>query len=392
MKRDFNCYTVHCGLSPLKPSGTEKRSEELCIANYNKEFCKDCTKEYQKLLYSDQHYGSPKSVDIKSEGKPLHNNKENQQILWRHVGNASEMDNGKEDSGYSSLLASQHEPTDNDNSMLLAGNISDTPNRSLSQRKNLLPVLHFEELVCSTLKKTSRRNPKTWALVLDKMVSKQSMGFINLIGKKMGLDRMDILGELFHGKFSHLLASILRHLSYMDLINVAKVSTTWKKILQDDKWAFQMYNKALKLTLNNNAKASKQADTREYALHREPLTHVQKIATAQNSSSKKPSRIKANNQSSSSYSRHAQFSEVAQTLKNTESLKVCSRCGSPAKYDSHLQRATCIREGCGFDFCTKCLCSYHSSKDCTSGKSVKPFFKLGPLPGTKKSKQNLRRL
>lgn len=29
---------------------------------------------------------------------------------------------------------------------------------------------------------------------------------------------------------------------------MAKVSTTWKKILHSDKWAFQMYNKALKLT------------------------------------------------------------------------------------------------------------------------------------------------
>nr|XP_028579533.1 F-box only protein 5 [Podarcis muralis] len=390
MKRDVNCYYVHCGHSPLKPGGTEKRSEELCIANYDKDFCKDCSKDYQKVFYSDLHNGSPKSVSIQSGEEPVHNNKENQEILWRHVQSVSEMDNGNEDSGYSSLLGNQHESTVHDDSMPLAGNISNTPNHHLNQRKNLLPVLHFEELVCSTLKKTSRRNPKTWALVLDKIVSKQNMEFRNLIGKKMGLDKLDILGELFHGKFSHLLASILKHLSYMDLINVAKVSTTWKKILQDDKWAFQMYNKALKLTLNNSVKASRQGDTREYALCREPLTHVQKVSAAQNS--KKASRIKVDNQSSSSYSRYTQFSEVAMTLKNTESLKVCSYCGSPAKYDSHLQRATCIREGCGFDFCTKCLCSYHSAKDCSSGKSLKPSFKSGPLPGTKKSKQNLRRL
>lgn len=84
--------------------------------------------------------------------------------------------------------------------------------------------------------------------------------------------------------------------------------------------------------------------------------------------------------------------QVAKTLKNTESLKVCHHCGSPSKYDSHLQRAICIRESCGFDFCTKCLCSYHSAKDCATGNSVKPTSKLGALPGTKKSKQNLWRL
>lgn len=86
------------------------------------------------------------------------------------------------------------------------------------------------------------------------------------------------------------------------------------------------------------------------------------------------------------------FQQAARNLKNTESLKVCHRCGSPAKYDSYLQRATCSRESCGFDFCTKCMCSYHSSSDCVSSKPVKHNSVLGPLPGTKKSKQNLKRL
>ncbi|KAF7253617.1 F-box only protein 5 [Varanus komodoensis] len=389
MKRDINCSHVHCGLTPLKSTGTEKRSEDPSIANHNEEFCKECTKE--RLVHSDLQHESPKNVSIKSEGKTIHN-KENHRLLWRHM-NTIEMDIGNEDSGYSSLLGNQPESSEHD--VILAGNINDTPNHSFSQRKNLLPVLHFEELVCSTLKKTSKRNQKTWAHVLDKIASRHSMDFINLIGKKVGLDKLDILSELFHGKFRHLLANILRHLSCMDLINVAKVSTTWKKILQDDKWAFQMYNKALELTLTNNAKSSEQADTREYALHREALAPIQKVEIASISYSKKGSRIKANNQSkqnSSSFSRHTLFSEVAKTLKNTESLKICHHCGSPAKYDSHLQRATCIREGCGFDFCTKCLCSYHTAKDCTSAKAVKPSSKLGALPGTKRSKQNLRRL
>lgn len=86
------------------------------------------------------------------------------------------------------------------------------------------------------------------------------------------------------------------------------------------------------------------------------------------------------------------FQQAARNLKNTENLKACHRCGSPAKYDSYLQRATCNRESCGFDFCTKCMCSYHSSSDCVSSKPVKHNSMAGPLPGTKKSKQNLRRL
>ncbi|XP_015677491.1 F-box only protein 5 [Protobothrops mucrosquamatus] len=388
MKRDFNYSHVYYGSSLLKLTGTEATSEEPCPESYN-ENCKGCTKE--KLFYGDLHHGSSKSFNLKSGEKFTHN-KENQQV-WRHIESASGIDNENEDSGYSSLLGIQHKPNDNDDSVLLAGNISNIPNHSFSPRKNLLPVLHFEELVCSTLKKTSKRNPKSWALVLDKIASRK-MEFVNLIGKKMGLDKLDVLGELFHGKFRHLLANILIHLNDTDLINVAKVSITWKKILLSDKWAFQMYNKALKLSLNSNTVTAKQSDTREYALHREPLTYIQKVAPTQINFSKKTSRMKANTQSnqSSSFSRHSQFSEVAKTLKNTESLKVCHRCGSPAKYDSHLQRATCVRESCGFDFCTKCLCSYHTAKDCIIGKPVKTSFRLGPLPCSKKSKQNLRRL
>ncbi|XP_054839780.1 F-box only protein 5 [Eublepharis macularius] len=400
MKRDFNCNHVLCGLPLLKPT----RSEESTTSDYDEEFCKDCAKEYQRLLYSDLRQENIRNTSFKSEGKLVHN-KENQQISWGPARRTNEMDaleNSKfnEDSGYSSMLSNQHEPIEHDDSMPLAGNL-ETPSHSLIQNKsqlqcskrNLLPVLHFEELVCSTLKKANKRNPKSWGILLDKMVSRGSLGFMNLIGRKMGIDQLDILSELFHREFRHILANILRHLSDIDLINMAKVSITWKKILQDDKWAFQTYNKALRLISNNSAKLSQIADTREYVPQREVLALVQEAATVQNSSSKKASSLKADQSGpSSSYSRHTQFSEIAKTLKNTESLKICHRCSSPAKYDSHLQRAVCSRKSCGFDFCTKCLCSYHNAKDCTSGKPVKPTSKLGPLPGTKKSKQNLRRL
>uniref|UniRef100_A0A8D0HD59 F-box protein 5 n=1 Tax=Sphenodon punctatus TaxID=8508 RepID=A0A8D0HD59_SPHPU len=391
MKCDFNCNHVCSGLLPLRPDAPKTRPEDSYISDYEEGFCKDCAKEYQKLLHNNELQNrSPRNTDFKSDGKPVHN-KENKKVLWRHGANASEMDaletsRFNEDSGYSSLLGSQYsDTTEYEDSILLAGNICNTPKHCLIQnqnqlqfpKKNLQPALHFEELVCSTLKKSGKRNLKSWATV-EKMISKGNFGLRNLIGRKMGLDRVDILGELFHRELRHLLANILRHLDEMALINVAKVSTTWKKILQDDKWAFQVYNKA-----NSNAKSSEHAATREYTLYRVALASVQKITTPLNSC-RKASRSKTTNQSNqsgSTISRHMEFSEIAKTLKNTESLKVCHCCGSPAVYDSYLQRATCKRVSCGFDFCTKCLCSYHSSKDCLSG----------PLPGTKKSKQNLRR-
>lgn len=128
-------------------------------------------------------------------------------------------------------------------------------------------------------------------------------------------------------------------------------------------------------------------------MFRTPLASVQKSAAQ--TSLKKDAQTKVSNQGDqkgSTYSRHNEFSEVAKTLKKNESLKACIRCNSPAKYDCYLQRATCKREGCGFDYCTRCLCNYHTTKDCSDGKLLKASCKIGPLPGTKKSKKNLRRL
>lgn len=83
---------------------------------------------------------------------------------------------------------------------------------------------------------------------------------------------------------------------------------------------------------------------------------------------------------------------MAKTLKNNESLKACVRCNFPAKYDHYLERAVCKRESCKFEYCTKCLCAYHNNKDCLNSKNLKASCKMGPLPGTKKSKKNLQRL
>ncbi|NXP03296.1 FBX5 protein, partial [Thinocorus orbignyianus] len=397
MKCDFDCTSLPAGFAPLKSTVEKTRLEESCSLSYEEDFCKSCTEEHQKILLRDSYHAATRNLDLEDEGRPVHNkeNKQLTQALDEGIYEMEALENSKfnEDSGYSSMLSNQYaDAIEHDDSIPLAGNLCGTPkhclknqNQAQLSKKTLLPVIHYEELVCSTLKKSGKRNLKSWAVV-ERIVSMGKAELCNLIGKKMGLDQIDILAELFQKNLRHILANILRHLGEMDLINFAKVSTTWRKILQEDKWIFQMYSKAMK-NLSNGAKASEYVATREYLLHRSALASIQK-ATPPNNLSRKGTRSKA----AKNHSRLMEFSEAAKTLKNTESLKVCRRCGSPAKYDSCLQRAMCSREGCGFDFCTKCLCSYHSSSDCMSGNPVKASSNLGPLPGTKKSKQNLRRL
>ncbi|NXP44895.1 FBX5 protein, partial [Heliornis fulica] len=398
MKCDFDCTHLPAGFAPLKSAMEKTRLEESCPLNYEEGFCKSCAEEHQKILLSDTYHAAARNLDLEDEERPVYNkeNKEVTQGLDEGIYEMEALENSKlnEDSGYSSMLSNQYADTlEHEDNIPLAGNLCGTPKHCLMKNQNqvqfskktLLPVIHYEEMICSTLKKSGKRNLKSRAAV-DRIVFRGKVELRNLIGKKMGLDKIDILAELLQKNLKHVLASILRHLNEMDLLNFAKVSTTWQKILQEDKRTFQMYSKAMK-NFSNSTQASEHAATREYVLYRAALSSIQK-ATPLKILSKKGAKSKA----CKSHSRLMEFSEAAKTLRNTDSLKVCHRCGSPAKYDSYLQRATCSRDSCGFDFCTKCMCTYHSSSDCVSSKPVKPSSKMGPLPGTKKSKQNLRRL
>ncbi|NXM88918.1 FBX5 protein, partial [Oenanthe oenanthe] len=398
MKCDFDCASLRAGFAPLKCAVEKARLEKSCLLNYKEGFCKNCAEEHQKILLSDSCHAATRNLDLEDGERPVHN-KENNQVTQRldeGICEMEAMESSKlhEDSGYSSMLGTHYaDAIEHEDSLPLAGNLCGTPkhcfmksqNQEQFSKKTLLPVIHYEEVICSTLKKSGKRNLKSWAAV-DRIVSRGKFELCNLIGKKMGLDRIDILAELFQKNLKHILANILRHLSEMDLVNFAKVSPTWQKILQEDKWIFQVYSRAMK-NLSNVTKAPEHAATREYVLYRVSLASIQK-ATPPKNLNNRCTRSKA----ARNHSRLMEFSEAARNLKNTESLKVCHRCGSPAKYDSYLQRATCNRESCGFDFCTKCMCSYHSSSDCVSSRAVKHSSASGPLPGTKKSKQNLKRL
>ncbi|XP_022376616.1 F-box only protein 5 isoform X2 [Enhydra lutris kenyoni] len=341
MKCDFNYDHIHSGLNMLKPDDTGR------LGSYTPAFLegsyKDCIEDFVRLSDIGSPIVSPKVVELETENEnKLFHNKENQHVqqILNSSNEIEELETSRpyEDSGYSSF-SQQSGFSEHEEGSLSLENFSDSPQSCLQMQspdqypsKNLLPALHFAKMVCSTLKKNAKRNPKIDWEKLKEFISSENFKLQNIIGRKMGLECVDILSELFRRGLRHLLANILTQLNDMDLINVSKVSTTWKKILEDDKGAFQLYNKA-----------------------------IQRVT-------------------------------VAKTLKENESLKACIRCNSPAKYDCYLQRAICNREGCGFDYCTRCLCNYHTTKECLNGKPLKANYKIGPLPGTKKSKKNLRRL
>ncbi|XP_053314860.1 F-box only protein 5 [Spea bombifrons] len=398
MKCGFKSNQTPTKMTPKKLS-MEYAKVEGSPLKYDQEPCKSCEKAQEGHHREDSIKKlSPKRLDFISQDRPLYN-KENLSHRFKeadpHDGDTSVL----QDSGYSSILQSESPYRDDEDAIALDLLEYETPKQISAQNQpnkpatsaRLFPVLHFEEVVCSTLKKSAKRSPKVDWDIVDDVVSKGAFGLENLIGKKMGLERMDILGELFQRDFKHLLAEILRHLSAVDLINVICVSTTWRKILQGDD-AYNVYKLAWKECCEKEAKLTEQAATRDASLFRIPLACVQKVASASCCVSSKKKSSKKTKIGSSSYSRHAEFSEIGKTLKNDQGLKACRDCGSPAKYDSYLHRAICTRANCKLDFCTLCLCDYHFSKSCTTIKPQSHRYLSEPLPGSKKSKQNLRRL
>ncbi|KAM9316752.1 F-box only protein 5 [Gastrophryne carolinensis] len=348
-----------------------------------------------ECLETSDHQLSPTQLEILKEDRPACN-KEN--LLRRFI----EVDRNdldccpSQDSGYASMLENDSQYQDEeDDASISSLPVFETPKHHFSQTEkplpvlstNLLPALRFEEVVCSTLKKSYKRSPKVDWIAVEDILSSGASGLDRLIGKKMGLDRLDILGELFKRDFKHLLSKILRHLRSIDLINVICVSSTWRKILQRDSWAYSVYKQYHKEICEKEARQPEHAATRNDSLFRIPFASVQKVASAACCISKSNKKNK-----SASHSRHTEFTEVGKTLKNDQSLKVCRDCRSPAKYDSYLHRAICTRESCQLDFCTLCNCEYHFSRDCMTSKSKHLKYLLEPLPGSKKSKQNLRRL
>uniref|UniRef100_A0A8C9RCD9 F-box protein 43 n=1 Tax=Scleropages formosus TaxID=113540 RepID=A0A8C9RCD9_SCLFO len=165
-----------------------------------------------------------------------------------------------------------------------------------------------------------------------------TMPLEGLIGRKMGLEKLDILAELKSRSLRHILGKILNFLSSEDLYSRLNA-------------------------LSRSALRSVQPQSRT------PI-----ICTSVSDSVSHPSSI-----------------QVAKTLFHDECLRPCPRCQHPAKCHSVRREGVCSQEDCAYQFCTACLCAYHGSKECASG-SAKRRSRKEVLPGSTQSKRNLRRL
>ncbi|NP_001089132.1 uncharacterized protein LOC733440 [Xenopus laevis] len=215
-----------------------------------------------------------------------------------------------------------------------------------------------------------------------------------LIGRKMGLETIDILAELKHRNLKHILASILAHVNVESICSMCQVSRDWRDVVLQDKRAHQRkkaYLKNLKTEADQGRQLSlEDSATRLNILSRSALRSVQ-IQARSAFQTPTSSFTPGDKKPIQSASKHQEYLKVAKTLFTDEALKPCPRCQYPAKYQALKKRGKCSRKDCGFDFCILCLCTFHGSKECGTG-SAKRIPKKEALPGSAQSKRNLKRL
>ncbi|XP_032714481.1 F-box only protein 43 isoform X1 [Lontra canadensis] len=224
-----------------------------------------------------------------------------------------------------------------------------------------------------------------------------------LIGKKMGIEKLDILTELKYRNLKHILAMVLGSLTAENLCSVWKVSRNWREIIVQDKKANRrrkFYISQLKADSEGARVNVEDAATRLHLLNRSALRSVQAQAKIPGFQKGEVSTFSpwgevltpiASSSVTPLSSKQEAYVKVAKTLFIDEALKPCPRCQSPAKYQPYKKRGLCSRTACGFDFCVLCLCAYHGSEECSRG-AAKPRTRKDALPGSAQSKRNLKRL
>ncbi|KAB1258022.1 F-box only protein 43 [Camelus dromedarius] len=224
-----------------------------------------------------------------------------------------------------------------------------------------------------------------------------------LIGKKMGIEKLDILTELKCRNLKHILAMVLDSLTVESLCSVWKVSRNWREIIVQDKKANRrrkFHITQLKTDSEGAILNVEDAATRLHVLNRSALRSVQAQARTPGFQREQISTFSpwgevltpvASSAVTPLSSKQEEYVKVAKTLFIDEALKPCPRCQSPAKYQPYKKRGLCSRTACGFDFCVLCLCAYHGSEECSRG-AARPRNRKDALPGSAQSKRNLKRL
>ncbi|XP_063407552.1 F-box only protein 5-like [Mytilus trossulus] len=198
-----------------------------------------------------------------------------------------------------------------------------------------------------------------------------------VIGRKMGLDHVDIISELSDRNIS--CSAILQYLDPKDLCSMCEVSRRWQTVCNGDPVSRKRKRSITDRLIIGKENAGKRSPPKQFRGLTDsqttlaPLQLIGKLTKQLT-----PCSIKVN-----------LFQKAASSLKNDEKLRKCPKCSKVSKVLPVQERGQCQNLDCLFDFCTKCFYNFHGSKPCVP---MSPKKAKTTSIGGKKSKKNLRRL
>ncbi|XP_066434487.1 F-box only protein 43 isoform X1 [Eleutherodactylus coqui] len=390
----FNLYTpVGTPVTDLETSITEDSAFHSLSLDRSQDSISDHEGSFQELIPKQKE--TPKSTH-KNRLRKL--DRCRRLSTLRERGSQSEVE---EESKEAHILSSSYKSKVKRNSVTeeCEFHFDDGANNSLLKVEDLsgTPALRVvrEMVVRSTQKRAQRATMQELLGSLNcSDVSEDEL--TRLIGRKMGLEQIDILSELKYRNLMHLIAFIFKVLNVESICSIWKVSKVWREMVIQDKDAYQrrkLFRKKLRIEAEKGWKYSSQDAATRLNLNRSALKLVQ---TQAKSGFHTPTSCgiltpKDTAPIPQSTRKQQEYVKIAKTLFTDEALKPCPQCQYPAKYQPLKKRGKCSKKDCGFDFCILCLCAFHGSKEC-SGGSGKYAHKKDVLPGSAQSKRNLKRL
>ncbi|XP_073535723.1 F-box only protein 43 [Phyllobates terribilis] len=392
----FNLCTPTCTpVTDLENSITEDSAFHSLSPDKSQDSISDHEGSFQELIQKQKE--GPKSTQNKIRLRKL--DRCRRLSTLRERGSQSEVE---DESKEIRILSSSYKSKLSRNSVTEESEFSfdDSANSSLLKVEDLTgtPALRVvrDMLVRSTRKRAQQATVQELLGSLDYSDGSEDE-LTRLIGRKMGLETIDILSELKYRNLKHIIAFIFKLLNVESICSIWKVSKEWREIIIQDKDAYQRRISFLKKVKVETEQgwifSTEDSGTRLNLLNRSALKSVQAQAgsvfhTPISCGIFTPKNAAPIPQSAS---KQQEYIKIAKTLFTDEALKPCPQCQYPAKYQPLKKRGKCSKKDCGFDFCILCLCAFHGSKECSAG-SGKRAHKKDVLPGSAQSKRNLKRL
>jgi len=209
-----------------------------------------------------------------------------------------------------------------------------------------------------------------------------------LIGRNTGLSAFDVVGELSRQSFLHCVQKIFSFVADQDLKSICLVSKSWKNGLLSDPTSAHRLKLHLALEQQEATLFGKENQQCKSTVKPTPKTNLSSGKLSSMTSSKghltsvQPQACQVNQATPTT-------SKAPVSLLSSESLRCCPHCQAQAKVLPCQDRAVCVSEACGYDFCTLCFSAFHPERRC---KPLCISKSKNDLAGTRKSKKNLRRL